>query len=359
MPIQELVVDRLRGLEHAELRLAPSISLIFGPNGSGKTSLLESMFLLGRGRSFRTRSSDRLIRLGEPSLTVFGRTFGSPEHRLGVEVTRTDGVRGRVDGTDLTSLAELSGLLPIQAIDPDVHRLIEDGSYGRRRWLDWAVFHVEPSFGNLWSRFQRALKQRNALLRHQTGQQTRAAGALEVWDAELLAHGSPLSGSRERVIAGIQPFWKDLVARLIAVPVDLTFFQGWPREQTYGDALRATLSRDEQRGLTSVGPQRADIALRVHGKPARDVLSRGQQKLAAATLILAQLQYLRATTSLRPTLLLDDPAAELDDARLSQFIETVQGLATQLVITSLRSDFAVFGQPEAVFHVEQGRVQQV
>jgi DNA replication and repair protein RecF len=134
--LAELTVDQLRCIERAQLHLAPRLSLIYGENGSGKTSLLESMFLLGRGRSFRTRSSERLIRLGAPQLTVFGVTASEAPHRIGLQVSRTDGVRARVDGSDLPALAELSSLLPIQAIDPDVHKLVEEGSYGRRRWLD-------------------------------------------------------------------------------------------------------------------------------------------------------------------------------------------------------------------------------
>ncbi len=355
MALAELAVDNLRCIVHADLRLAPGISLIYGSNGSGKTSLLEAMFLLGRGRSFRTRSSERLIRLGQPGLTVFGRTADDTPHRIGVEVSRADGVRGRVDGTDLAALTELSGLLPVQAIDPDVHKLVEDGSYGRRRWLDWAVFHVEPNFAGYWSRYQRALKQRNALLR----QGTQRHASLEVWDAELQSHGLPLTEARQRVMDGLAPFWAALIQSLLGQPVDISFQRGWAKDHDFAEALRLATLRDEQRGATGVGPHRADVAIRFDGKPARDVLSRGQQKLVAAALILAQLQYLKAAVGLRPTLVLDDPAAELDDQRLGQFIAAVQSLGTQLVITSLRSDFSIFGEPETVFHVEQGRVQEL
>ena len=356
MPLAELAVDQLRCVQHARMAIAPSISLIYGENGSGKTSLLEAMFLLGRGRSFRTRSSERLIRLGEPQLTVFGRTQGELSHKLGVEVSRAEGVRARVDGGDLPSLAELSNLLPVQAIDPNIHKLVDEGSYGRRRWLDWAVFHVEPSFSRAWSRYQRALKQRNALLRRGLGH---AGDSLDVWDIELNSHAQPLTGARQRVMAGIMPFWQKLITTLLGHRVDISFHQGWAKDQDFGECLRSARARDEQGGATSVGPQRADVVIRCDGKSARDVLSRGQQKLVAAALILAQLQYLAASAELHPTLLLDDPAAELDDYRLQQFIGAVQGLNTQLVITSLRSDFAIFGQPERVFHVEQGRVQEV
>ncbi len=352
MALAELTVDQLRCIARAELSLAPSLSLICGENGSGKTSLLEAMFLLGRGRSFRTRSSERLIRLGEPMLTVFGRTADNAARRIGVQVSRTDGVRARADGSDLAALAELSTLMPVQAIDPDVHKLVEEGSYGRRRWLDWAVFHVEPGFTAHWSRYQRALKQRNALLRQ-------GAGDLEVWDRELVLHGEPLTRARETLLDGLLPYWTRLVAILLAPEVELSFHRGWAQEQSLAEALLHARSRDLHRRSSCIGPHRADVAIRCHGKPAREVLSRGQQKLVAAALILAQLQFLRAVVGLHPLLLLDDPAAELDDQRLGQFIAAVNELQTQLVVTSLRSDFRIFGRPERVFHVEQGRVHEL
>ena len=352
MPLREVTIDHVRILQHAQLRLAPHVTLIHGQNGSGKTSLLESLFLLGRGRSFRTRISERLIQLGQPQLTVFGLTDHEPAHRIGVQISRAEGVRGRVDGSDVASLTELSTLLPIQAIDPEIHGLIEDGSYGRRRWLDWAVFHVEPSFGSHWTRYQRALKQRNALLRQ-------GGHGVEVWDAELVSHGLPLTAAREGALAGILPFWSALVHQLLGRELEMSFYRGWGKDQDYPDALRQSRERDLQRGTSGAGPHRSDVILRCDGKPARDVLSRGQQKLVAAALILAQLQYLQAAVGLRPTLVLDDPAAELDDDRLGHFIAAVKGLDTQLVVTSLRSDFTIFGQPERVFHVEQGRVREL
>src|SRR5262249_47875609 len=138
-------VDNLRCLEHAELSLHPQRNLIWGGNGSGKTSLLESIFLLGRGRSFRTRNSERLIRHGQPQLVVFGRTDGVPAQALGVQVSRSEGTRARISGSPAGSLTELSQAFPVQVIDPGIHQLVEEGGYRRRRWLDWAVFHVEPS----------------------------------------------------------------------------------------------------------------------------------------------------------------------------------------------------------------------
>jgi DNA replication and repair protein RecF len=123
------------------------------------------------------------------------------------------------------------------------------------------------------------------------------------------------------------------------------------------EALTRTEPRDRERGSTGSGPHRAEVSLRVEGRAAREILSRGQQKLIAIALVLAQLELLRAEVGLRPTLLLDDPQAELDGQRVGAFLARVQRLPCQLIVTSLHAEFDLLGRAERVFHVERGRVQ--
>jgi DNA replication and repair protein RecF len=396
-------VDDLRCIEHAELQLHPGHNLIWGGNGSGKTSLLESIFLLGRGRSFRTRNSERLIRHGRDRLVVFGRTGGGdgdggsedrlesrrpdldPRARgigeakhdvaapvdlnrsdlniegrtpgplpqsLGVQVSRADGTIARISGTTARSLTELTQAFPVQVIDPGVHKLVEEGGHRRRRWMDWAVFHVEHQFGDWWLRYTRILKQRNAALRTQPAQ-------VSVWDAELARVGELIADSRRRFVESLLPYWRESVLALSGLEPELHYFKGWAQEVSLAEALIASRMRDESKRLTHPGPHRADVIVRINGRPAREVLSRGQQKLVAVAMTLAQLNLLQEATRTTPTLLLDDPSAELDGDHLRRFIEQVMRLRSQLVLTSLHSESHLFGTPDRVFHVEQGRVQPV
>ncbi len=352
MSLRELTVENLRCIARAELALDPGRNLIWGGNGSGKTSLLEGVFLLGRGRSFRTRSSERLVRHGADRLVVFGRTEGVPGHALGVEVDRHEGTRARADGEPVGSLADLSLAFPVQVIDPEIHKLIEEGGRRRRRWLDWAVFHVEPRFADWWLRYSRALRQRNSALRNSPAQ-TRA------WDPELSALGESLTGARRGVVERLQPHWREVLAALDCPATDLQYFQGWTAHLPLAEALVASAARDHARGITHPGPHRADLLLRVGGKPAREVLSRGQQKLVAVALTVAQLRLFRELSRDSPTLLLDDPAAELDSAHLRHFVGEIARLGCQLLITALQPETAAFGVPDRVFHVEQGGVRPV
>jgi DNA replication and repair protein RecF len=348
--IASLQVENVRSITQVALELHPHRNLIWGPNGSGKTSLLESLYLLGRGRSFRTRNTERLIQEGKDALVVVGRTGDPVAHTIGFQCTKDTGSTARIDGSTVTTFAELSSACPTQVIDPSVHRLLEEGALRRRQWLDWTVFHVEPSFVETWIRYARALKQRNAALRTASA----TAGA---WDAEIAILGDALTAARENVIAQMQIIWKPLVERMAKLPIDLGFARGWARDHTFAEALRSAGVRDRQRGTTSVGAHRADVQLRVRGRAATEVLSRGQQKLAAVALILAQLEFVQAATGHSTQLLLDDAVAELDEQSLARFITELSRLDTQQIWSGLTPNTSLFQGSASVFHVERGAIK--
>jgi DNA replication and repair protein RecF len=353
-------LENLRCLRRAELELHPGRNLIIGANGSGKTSLLEAIFLLGRGRSFRTRNSERLITHGESRLVVFGRTTPPGDSPipvgLGVQVTRGEATVAKIQGEFTRTLVELSEALPVQVIDPGVHKLVEDSAYRRRRWMDWATFHVEHGFVDVWSAYTRTLRQRNAALKQMTGAATTAQ--LDAWDIELAQLGEKLALSRRQMLESLQPHWQQTVVALSGLALDLGYFQGWARDTPLAEALRHSRERDLARGSTHAGPHRGDVVLKLDGRLARDTLSRGQQKLVAVSMILAQLRLLASILPEPPTLLLDDPAAELDPDRLTHFIDQVAPLNCQLVLTALTAGQHPFGNPDRMFHVEQGRISE-
>jgi DNA replication and repair protein RecF len=352
MSLLHIAVENVRSIRRAELVLHPAHNLIWGGNGSGKTSLLEAVFLLGRGRSFRTRSSERLIHHGEPYLRAFGRLEADPPIPIGLEVSRKDGTVAKVSGAFVSSLAELSRAFAVQVIDPGVHKLIEEGGQRRRRWMDWAVFHVEPNFIDVWSRYARALKQRNTALRISPDQAS-------AWDPELVRLGEQISQLRRDFMVRLQPYWVEVSRELTDLDVELYFSQGWAADTSLADALATSRDRDIARGITHAGAHRADVVVRLERGLARETLSRGQQKLIAAAMTLAQLNLIRELTGTIPTLLLDDPAAELDRSRLARFVAQVRRLQCQLVVTSLSPETSLFGQADTVFHVEQGELRPV
>jgi DNA replication and repair protein RecF len=211
---------------------------------------------------------------------------------------------------------------------------------------------VEPTFISTWARFTRALRQRNAALKRQPE-------LAAVWDAELIQSGELLSNMRTSYLAAIQPYWSETVEALLDLPLKLSLVRGWPMDHSLADALSRHHARDHARGITHIGPHRADVSLRIDGRAARDVLSRGQQKLAAISLVLAQLKLINEAQGSRSTLLLDDPAAELDSEKLALFVNQLSKLRCQLIFTSLCEQIDLLGKPTKVFHVEHGGVQEL
>ncbi len=352
MSLIDLEIDHLRCVGHAELELHPGTNLIVGPNGSGKTSLLEAIYLLGRGRSFRTRHTERLIAHNAEQLLVLGRLQRTVHAVVGVSCNRLSGLEARIDRRAPRSLAELSEVLPVQVLDPGIHRLVEEGPLHRRRWLDWGVFHVEPQFVGQWTAYTRALRQRNAALK--------GAQDPSPWDRELAPLGEQLAEARGRVISTVEPLWRQTLQSL-AGPADVTlnYQRGWSQEHSLQESLASHLARDRERGTTAFGAHRFDVVLKQGGRIARETLSRGQQKLVGAALALAMAKLVGQYAPRLPMLLLDDPAAELDEIHTAALVAEIRALKGQMVMTALVPAQTPFGMPDRAFHVEQGRVQQL
>jgi DNA replication and repair protein RecF len=272
---------------------------------------------------------------------------------MGIEGT-AEGVRARIHGDRVSSLAELAAVLPVQIIDPEIHRLIEEGPSRRRQFLDWGVFHVEPQFVTHWQKYQQALRQRNAALRARQPQ-----GMVSAWDGELIRYGELLSGARRRYITRLEGEAQALCGSLLKLELTLGYRAGWPPNEGLGEALARSWNQDQEFGTTQVGPQRAELTIRLAGIPVKDRISRGQQKLLAAALLISQLKMFPSDAPVRPTLLLDDPAAELDEERLGSLIQEVRAQTVQIVVTTLHGGFPAFGEPGRHYVLDSGAARPV
>jgi DNA replication and repair protein RecF len=350
MTLRRMQVTDFRCLHQSEFDLDPEFTLISGPNASGKTSLLEAMYVLGRGRSFRTRRLDHLIRTGSERLIVVGEVEAPGPKTLGIEGSKS-GMRARIAGDRASSLAELALAFPVQIIDPEVHRLIEEGPGRRRRFLDWGVFHVEPNFVLHWQSYRQALKQRNAALKSRAPRPVVSA-----WDGDLIRYGELLSEARSAYVTQLTAEAQAVSAALLAMELSLGYRIGWDASLGFREALERSWPNDQEQGSTQVGPHRAELSIRLNGLAVKDRISRGQQKLLAAALLIAQLKLFPEDSPVRPTLLLDDPAAELDSEHLAELIRAVREQSMQLIVTTLHAEFTAFGTPRRRLRVEHGIV---
>lgn len=353
--LARLEIQSLRNLESLDLPPANGVNVILGPNGAGKTSVLEAIWLLSRGRSFRSGRVDQVVSEGSRSLRVVGRVRTDRGGEVVVGCERGRGERTlRVAGQAVDSVAEMTRLLPAVVFEPHAHELVEGGPENRRRFLDWGVFHVEPGFLEAWRGFQRALRQRNVCLRERDA---RGAG---VWEEPMARAGERLSAMRSdyaaRLMALVPGVMKGLAPEMGGIGGE--YRAGWGREETLAQALAGARENDRRMGFTSVGPHRGELRLTMAGKAAARRLSRGQEKLVALGLILAQTLMFIRDTGRTPVVLLDDLPSELDAVHLENVVRWVSALGAQVFATSVDWPGAFGAWPEPVrrFHVEQGRL---
>ena len=353
MPIQRFSAQNFRCLESVEFDADPQYNLIHGRNASGKTSVLEAIAYLGRGKSFRGAATSDLIRHGQQEFVLFGEVSdGARAAKVGVRNSH-EGLETRVDGESDGGSAALASALPLQIIDPDIHELVAGPPEQRRKYLDWIAFHVEHDFLTTWRRFRRALKQRNAALRAGTG-----GTALDGWNAEFSELAAEVDAGRraalEVAIAGLQEAGADLLGN----NVGFEYRSGWNEEKGLLRSLEESTERDLQQGSTQYGPHRADIKLSYDARRARKLVSRGQQKLLACAMVLAATETAQAALERPLLLLLDDPGAELDSDALARLMHRVVDLGSQVVATSLEANAPLFPAEARTFHVEHGVLEK-
>lgn len=355
MRIETLALENCRRFAQLELEFAPGLNLIVGPNGSGKTTILEAAFVLSYGRSFRRGSSKALARdAGGPSgpLRIVARLERNGGQRvlLGLE-RREDGWTSRIDGRAAASLNELLLECAVCCFEPGSHELIAGSADLRRAFLDWGVFHVEPAFLEDWRRYSRALKHANVLMR-------KAADADEFapWFRTMELAAEPITHQRESYLHSWRTHFAQEAAHLLPElgRPSVTFEPGWDTEVPLMRTLTQQLARDRQRAHVSRGPHRANWSACFELAPRREHLSRGQEKLVALAAVLAQAALYAESRGDWPILLFDDLPSELDLPHQRRLLERLAALPAQVLITATeRTGPLAETDKLRVFHVEQ------
>ncbi|MDF1653968.1 MAG: DNA replication/repair protein RecF [Coxiellaceae bacterium] len=332
MQLNKLVLQQFRNISHAELCLSPHINLFIGENGAGKSSLLEAVYLLSYGRSFRSSQQERLIQHNTEAFTLFTElSHGSKDFALGYERNVLGKSQIKINGANKTSLSALSAHLPSQLLTTTSYRYFTDGPKLRRSHLNWGVFYQDTQFGPLWSRLQKSLKQRNAALKERVSREQVSA-----WDPELILHSESIHKLRASYVAALQPVLQQLLAVLLdGYQLQLCYEPGWNTDLSFSEALDAGYFRDTQVGYTTQGPHRADMQMYLDDLPAHLVLSQGQQKLAVYALCFAQGLLLSQHSHTTPVYLIDDLVSELDSQKIECLAQVLQQISAQTLITGI------------------------
>ncbi|MGH8493121.1 MAG: DNA replication/repair protein RecF [Moraxellaceae bacterium] len=357
MTLSRLEIAHLRNLQSVSLLPHPRLNLLTGANGSGKTSVLEALHLLGLGRSFRSGRARRLVNDEQSRSTVFASFVD--QGMAGIERGANGETQLKLDGRSQITLAELAQRLPLALLDPESMDILDAGSKPRRAQLDWGVFHVEHRFYPVWQRYQRALKQRNSLLR------SGSIGRLEsaVWDRELADSAALLHTFRSEYLQRWQPLWEARIGDFLPdQELCLEYSAGWDVEEPLSELLSAAWDRDREKGYTQIGPHRADLRVKRGTAPADEVLSRGQKKLVVCALKLSQVALLHSTGR-NCVLLVDDLASELDAEARGRLIDYLATSGAQVFITAIepeavRPALDRTGEGYKMFHVEHGNIRE-
>ena len=354
MHFQSATARHFRLLKDERFDLHPRLNYFVGGNAAGKTTVLEALHVLGRASSHRG-ASQTLVSDGENEWRLDALIGGNDEKApaIGIQVRWATRRLYVTLNHQSASLAELVRLVPVLLIDPLAHRIMDEGPSIRRRYIDWGVFHMEHQFHATWSRMNRALKQRNAGLR---GQATNRE--LSGWNQELAVAAVQITEMRVRYIERLQDAVSLYWARLVGQSNwTLRFRRGWRESEPYLETLQRNQEGDRKFGYTREGPHRAELQILSDNIELKDRISRGQQKLLVASLILAQSELYRQQHDHAPVLLVDDFAAELSFESQSKLLREFEAYSGQIVVAALEYSDAMRGSKHHyMFHMEHGHI---
>lgn len=361
MTLIQLKISNFRNLLSTELQpISKGFNYIIGKNGSGKTSLLEAIYYLSLGRSFRSSFAQRVVNLNAHQLSIFANVQSEKPvlDAVGIERNTDSGLKIRINGKDVLSVAELAGLLPVQLIDSHCHQLLDAGPSVRRKFIDWGIFYKNPDFLITWRQFERVLKQRNAALKGFL-----AKNELSSWTNELIIQADLMNKMRHHYVDQFIPYLESTIAELLTLDnLKISYIPGWDQAHDYASVLERTANSDFQLGYTQFGPQKADLKVLIGGVPAKDILSRGQQKLFVCAMIIARGMLLHKGANRQPIYLIDDLPSELDITSRSKLLALLSKQNAQLFITAVDRDslgLSMATDLVKVFHVEHGKVSDV
>ncbi len=348
MWIEKLQLENFRCFEAIELTFGPSINVICGPNGCGKTSLLESIGLLLNKRSFRTNRRSQLIRKeAGTALVVLHAQTSKGNERLAAVVSNAE-LQMKWGEQSNPVRSDLVRRFPSVLLEPRNGAEFFHDSDARRRWLDETVFHVEHQFLPRWQKFQRALAQRNAAI-------AQGPAALEQFTPVYVESAEQLDAIRQPAFGLLKDAFesiREVVGKGVLDDLTLGYRCGWSPEEGLSAHLLRTRDGERRRGYTLAGPQRADVVLQTGDGQARDWLSRGQQKLAVLCLKLAQLAVLK-NRGLEPIVLWDDWQSELSTDTQSIALRTLRHFNCQAIITTPQESWPPGDTPpDTMFHVK-------
>ncbi len=332
MSVARLTTYNFRNLSSVAIDLHPKLNFFVGDNGSGKSSLLEAIFFLGHGKSFRTSKVEYLASYDTDNFVVSIKDVN--DLQLGLSKNLASGVTLiKINGERHARLSELAKNIAVQIVTPESFKLFFGGPKERRRFIELGMFHVKHDSSKQWREFNRVLKQRNACIRNNLDKST-----FDYWTALFCQLSEEVAEVRSQYINSLiteLPVWLNILLPSIAKQVTVQYLQGWPQKKKLIEALNDGYEREQAFGYSIYGAHKFDTKFLIAKQPLESQLSRGQQKLFLLALTFAQAKLIARVERVKPILLIDDIGAELDSNSRQSLSIAISNLDCQVVITAI------------------------
>ncbi|MDP7536261.1 MAG: DNA replication/repair protein RecF [Methylococcales bacterium] len=356
MGLLTLDVFNVRNINKASIEPAPKFNFIYGLNGSGKSALLEAVFLMGRAKSFRTADLSKIINFNANQFIVSGKIQTQKNTTtLGIQY-HSGQLVARMDQQTVKSKASIAYCFPLQIIHPKSYRTLDAGPQIRREFMDWGVFNLDPVFLTSWRRFKTALTQRNAALKNKLLNEVR------VWEPELAYYGTIVQECRCNYIEQLKPYFLLVSEQLLGITeIDIKINAGWDASFTYEQVLHKSIEKDLRHGYTRLGPHRGDLSVLVQKRQAKDLASRGQLKMLVLALSMAQVLMMKESNQQLGCFMIDDLTAELDQRSKEKVFRCLDDMSVQVFLTATDQESFKNDLPRGnhkMFHVEQGVITE-
>ena len=377
MSLELLQIHNARNLKEYILKPHPCFNIIYGSNGVGKTTILESVYLLLRSRTFRSSKYKSFIHYDAQNCTVFSRFSGrckdteNSSFTLGISRSKdTTQPTLHLNSKKINSLSTITKLVVLGLITPESFTLLDAGPAIRRKFIDWGVFHVEPQFLSLWRSYKKIISNRNSILKRLSIKYSNMSVVpkleldnISCWSPQLITLNDQLNNLRSRQIDHISPLFFQYLNKFstdLGSRITLKYYQGWSKDLSFDKYLESKLNEDLSAGTTRYGTHRGELHINYNNVMAKDILSRGQKKIVVICLILAQYHYLvvQDSSSHHNVLLLDDIDSELDEKNLFILFEILDSIHSQILVTTTNQskfDF-IDNSKRKLFHVEHNSI---
>ncbi|OUL56300.1 DNA replication/repair protein RecF [Pseudoalteromonas ulvae] len=361
MSLELLNVKHFRNLSDLSFNPVNGVNIIYGENGSGKTSLLEAIYYLSHGKSFRTVKYKNIINHQQECFFIHAKKrVDQLVLPVGISKNQTGDTELKIQGKTCRRMAELAELIPVQVITPESYSLFFGGPKERRKFLDFGLFHVEHQFFSLWVSFNKLLKQRNALLKQKPRNYHEQ---IKYWDKEFVRLATEINTLRTEYLERFRSVFFDKIAANLALVSDLEikFNSGWKTEIELQQVMEQSFERDIRQGFTSFGPHKADITFVVNDTIVENYFSRGQLKLLLYALKVTQNCIIEAETEKQSILLIDDLSSELSVDTRTEVGHLLAKCQSQIFITAIDSEsVSAVLEPMTrkleMFHVKHGNL---